>query len=86
MLVNDYCIIFYVSIILKTNFIGLVSKVLPADTVLDQAIKTAEKIAEQAPLSVIMAKEAINTGLILFYLATIAKVPVLRKPSTLFSL
>jgi enoyl-CoA hydratase len=41
---------------------GLVSKVLPADTVVDQAIKTAEKIAEQAPLSVIMAKEAINTA------------------------
>jgi len=41
---------------------GLVSKVYSADTVLDQAIKTAEKIAEQAPLSVIMAKEAINTA------------------------
>jgi len=41
---------------------GLVSKVFPADTVLEQAMKTAEKIAEQAPLSVIMAKEAINTA------------------------
>lgn len=45
-----------------TIIVGLVSKIFPADQVLDQALKTAEKIAEQAPVSVIMAKEAVNRG------------------------
>lgn len=41
---------------------GLVSKVFPEDAVVDEAIKTAEKIADQAPVAVMMAKEAINAG------------------------
>ena len=39
---------------------GLVSRVLPADQLLDEAIKTAQKIAELSLPVVMMAKESVN--------------------------
>uniref|UniRef100_A0A0N4ZT28 Probable enoyl-CoA hydratase, mitochondrial n=1 Tax=Parastrongyloides trichosuri TaxID=131310 RepID=A0A0N4ZT28_PARTI len=39
---------------------GLVSKVYPPETLVSEAIKLADKIAEQSPLIVSMAKEAVN--------------------------
>ncbi len=41
---------------------GLVSKVFPPDQLVDEAVKTAEKIASNSKLAVIMAKEAVNKG------------------------
>jgi len=40
--------------------LGLVSKVVPADQLVDEAIKTADKIAEMSQPMVQMVKEAIN--------------------------
>ncbi|MEO0912962.1 MAG: enoyl-CoA hydratase [Pseudomonadota bacterium] len=39
---------------------GLVTRVVPAKELMADALKTAEKIAEKSPLSVIAAKEAVN--------------------------
>lgn len=39
---------------------GLVSKVLPPDQLLPEAIKTAEKISSNSKIIVAMAKEAVN--------------------------
>lgn len=40
--------------------VGLVSRVYPVDELLEQALKTAEKIAEKSLPAVMMAKEAVN--------------------------
>jgi len=42
--------------------IGLVSAIYPADKLVNEAIKTAEKIAEQSKIVVQLAKEAVNSG------------------------
>jgi enoyl-CoA hydratase/carnithine racemase len=42
--------------------IGLVSAVFPANQLVDEAIKTAEKIASHSRIVVQLAKEAVNTG------------------------
>ncbi|MEM0990958.1 MAG: enoyl-CoA hydratase [Pseudomonadota bacterium] len=39
---------------------GLVSRVIPAEDLLSEAIATAEKIADKAPLAVMAIKEAVN--------------------------
>jgi len=39
---------------------GLVNRVYPADTYLDEAIALAQQIASRAPVAVRVAKEAIN--------------------------
>lgn len=42
--------------------IGLVSRVVPADTLLDEAIAAAEKIASFSRPAVLMAKESVNSA------------------------
>jgi len=41
---------------------GLVAKIVPADSLLDEALKTAEAIAAMAPLAVIATKEMVNAA------------------------
>ncbi|KAJ1347404.1 putative enoyl-CoA hydratase, mitochondrial [Parelaphostrongylus tenuis] len=41
---------------------GIVSKVFPAEKLVDEAVKLAETIAEKSPLIVRMCKEAVNTA------------------------
>ena len=41
---------------------GLVAKVVPADVLLDEALKTAEKIASMGPLAAIATKEMVNAA------------------------
>ena len=46
-------------------FLGLVSKVFPAEELVDEAIKTAAKISSLSKIAVQIAKEAVNTGIAL---------------------
>jgi len=41
---------------------GLVSRVVPADTLVEEAMKVAAKIASQSPLAVMMNKEMVNAA------------------------
>jgi enoyl-CoA hydratase len=41
---------------------GLVARVVPADQLLDEAMKTAEAIASMAPLAAIATKEMVNAA------------------------
>jgi enoyl-CoA hydratase/carnithine racemase len=41
---------------------GLVSRVLPADTLIEEAMAAAKKIAAQSPLAVMMNKELVNAA------------------------
>ncbi|PAV57726.1 hypothetical protein WR25_15847 [Diploscapter pachys] len=41
---------------------GIVSKIFPADKLVEEAIKTGEKISDQSPLIVQMVKEAVNAA------------------------
>ena len=43
--------------------LGLVNAVYPADQLMDEAMKLAEKIARNAPIAVRATKKAINDGL-----------------------
>ena len=43
-------------------FAGLVSKVFPVEELVNEAVKTAEKIAGLSKIAVQLAKEAVNTG------------------------
>ena len=43
--------------------LGLVSKVFPADELVNEAIKTAAKISSLSKIDVQIAKEAVNTGI-----------------------
>jgi len=42
---------------------GLVAKIVPADQLLDEALKTAETIAAMPPLAAIAVKEQVNAAL-----------------------
>ncbi|MBT8427233.1 MAG: enoyl-CoA hydratase, partial [Erythrobacter sp.] len=41
---------------------GLVAKVVPADVLIDEAMKTAETIASMAPLAAMANKEMVNAA------------------------
>ena len=41
---------------------GLVSKVFPVDQLVDEAVKTAEKISSYSKIATAMCKEAVNAG------------------------
>lgn len=43
--------------------IGLVSKVVPAAELVNEAIKTAEKISSFSKIATAMCKEAVNAGM-----------------------
>lgn len=44
--------------------VGLVSKVVPAAELVNEAIKTAEKISSFSKIATAMCKEAVNAGMI----------------------
>lgn len=46
---------------------GLVSKVIPAGELLNEAVKLAEKIAAHSQVAVAIAKDSVNKGESIFY-------------------
>ena len=50
--------------VLLSQSLGLVSKVFPAEELVNEAIKTAEKISSLSKIAVQIAKEAVNTGML----------------------
>lgn len=44
------------------HILGLVSKIFPVETLVEEAIKCAEKIAGNSKIIVAMAKESVNAG------------------------
>ena len=51
----------FVIIMVDVHVTGLVSKVFPREQLVEETIKTAEKIAGLSKIIVAMAKEAVNT-------------------------
>ena len=47
----------------KAEKIGLVNRVFPVETLMEEALKFAKKLASKAPVAMKMAKESINTGM-----------------------
>lgn len=56
-----YCSVVYTC---SFPFTGLVSKVLPAADLVNEAIKTAEKIGSFSIIATSMCKEAVNAGML----------------------
>lgn len=44
------------------HILGLVSKIFPVETLVEETIKCAEKIASNSKIIVAMAKESVNAG------------------------
>lgn len=44
------------------HVLGLVSKIFPVETLVEEAIQCAEKIANNSKIIVAMAKESVNAG------------------------
>ena len=47
--------------------VGLVSKIFPVDQLVDEAIKTAEKISSYSKITTAMCKEAVNACKLFFF-------------------
>ena len=56
-----YCMVSLPAIFFSV-FAGLVSKVVPVDKLVDEAVKTAEKIAGFSKIIVALCKEAVNAS------------------------
>lgn len=60
----------YLADITFHSFVGLVSKIFPAEELVNEAIKTAEKISGLSKIAVQIAKEAVNTGTVTAHVVT----------------
>ena len=58
-----------ISSVISRLIVGLVSKVFPAEELVNEAIKTAEKISSLSKIAVQIAKEVVNTGTVTIHLA-----------------
>lgn len=54
--------LFSLTCLYEIGISGIVSKIFPADTLVDEAVKLGEKISQHSQLIVAFAKEAVNTG------------------------